>query len=238
MAKNTNLFWIGGKHSVLSAINNPKRKISKIYATENFLISHPNLKDKATIHDNKKLNNLFSETQISHQGIAAQVSDLEIHGLKATNNKEELKKVIILDNITDQRNIGSIFRTALAFNVNAIIIDKRIFNQRNQLMIKSAAGAIENLKIFTTSNIVNEIRILKKNGLWIYGLDLSAKKEIEDIKFEGKFGLIFGSESKGIKNIVKNNCDELIKININPKIDSLNVSNSVAAVLSIINLNN
>lgn len=235
--RSNNLFWIGGKHAVLAAINNNKRTVHKIYASENFLKNHPELNSKATIQNIKKIDNLFQESQVSHQGIAAQVSELQFGNIKNIEDNNSLKKIIILDNITDQRNIGSIIRTALAFNIDALIIDKRIFNQKNQLMIKASVGAIEHLNIFTTSNIKNEIKLLKKNNFWIYGMDLSAKNDIVKTKFQDRTCLIFGSESKGLKKIIKDSCDELIKIKINSKIDSLNVSNSVAATLSIINLN-
>ena len=186
MHDKNNFFWVGGKHACLEILKNNKRKILKLYATNNFIDKYPYLKKKAEIVKYEKISRLFKSNLFEHQGIALKISALSFSSISQEKKLEQFQTILILDEITDQRNIVSIIRTALAFYVDAVIIDKRIFNQKNELMLKSAAGAFENIKIYTTSNITNEIRFLKKNKFWVYGLDVNAKKYIEKNKFNKK----------------------------------------------------
>ena len=101
-------------------------------------------------------------------------------------------------------------------------------------MNKSASGGMEYIDIYLVSNLNNVIKILQKNEYWVYSLDGGSKKNIFDIKFNKKSAFIFGSEGDGIKSLVKKNSDEIISIPINKKVESLNLSNSVSIVLSII----
>ena len=136
-----------------------------------------------------------------------------------------------MDGLTDQGNIGSIIRTAYAFNADGIIIEKKYFNQKNQHCIKSSSGAIEHLKIIPVTNINNEIKYLKNHNFWIYSLDQYSNNIFYKEKFASKRAFVFGSEGKGIKNMTKSLCDISLKININSKSESLNVSSAVSACL-------
>ena len=237
-SKNNNEnFWIGGLHSVKAAIENPNRKILEvIFLNEKKLgkINLQNITHKQK--DIKYFNKIFDE-EFSHQGIAALVTKLPNYDLSIELNHSSLNKFIILNEITDSRNIGSIIRTSLAFGYKNILIDKREFNEKSYNLIKASSGAIEKVKVFQVSNIKNGIKILKENNFWIYGLDSLAKEDISNIKFQKKIAFLFGSEEKGIEKNVRTYCDHLIKINIS-NIDSLNVSNAVSATLAIANNKN
>lgn len=225
-------FYIGGKHAVLSAISNPNRKVHEVYLIEqNNSFVFKNIK----IVKKDFFNKIFGKINLNHQNIAALISPREKIYLKNEIKKNSIKKIIILNGVSDQRNIGSIMRTSLAFNVDGIILEKKYFNQKNPLMIKASSGAIEYLNFFIVSNIKNEIKTLQKEGFWIVGFDSKSKKKFENIDTNQKIALVFGAEDLGIMNSVMKNCDEIAKIEINKKINSLNVSNTVAAVLAVLN---
>jgi 23S rRNA (guanosine2251-2'-O)-methyltransferase len=103
-------------------------------------------------------------------------------------------------------------------------------------MYKSASGAMELINIIPVSNIANALEVLKKNNYWVYGLDGHAKENIEDQKWSNQNAFVFGSEGEGLRRLVKENCDHVIKIDINKEIESLNVSNAVSVTLGIFRL--
>jgi len=232
-------FWVGGKHVVEATINNPRRKIIK------FAI---NIKQKNTPFVNKRnikaeyANDIFFKkifkNEIPHQGFAALIEKIEEKNLKFYLNENKIFNIIALDGITDPRNIGSIIRTSVAFGFDALLINKKDFNAKSYSLFKAASGSTENIIIFEVSNIYNEIKILKSHNFWIVGMDGNAQQSIYDYKTQLKNVVIFGSEGQGIKKIMQLSCDTICKIPISNKIESLNVSNAVAATLSILDLNN
>lgn len=238
----TGTFWIGGKHAVLSAIKNPKRKMHKLIITEenqkDFNPKNFNKKILIETKDKKEIDKIFISENIVHQGVAAEIESIPTVELKeyfksTSNSKNTL---VVLDDITDQRNIGSIIRSCSAFNIDAVILLEKNYNPKNKMMYKSASGAMELVKIIPVSNITNALEILKKNNYWVYGLDGNAKENIEDQKWSNQNVFVFGSEGDGLRRLVKENCDHLIKIQINKEIESLNVSNAVSTTLGIFRL--
>jgi 23S rRNA (guanosine2251-2'-O)-methyltransferase len=141
--------------------------------------------------------------------------------------------LVVLDDITDQRNIGSIIRSCSAFNIDAVILLEKNYNPKSKMMYKSASGAMELLNVIPVSNITNALELLKKNNYWIYGLDGYAKESIEEQKWTTHNAFVFGSEGEGLRRLVKENCDHLIKIQINKEMESLNVSNAVSVTLGL-----
>jgi len=226
--------WIGGIHSVFAALTNKNRDIFEVVTLEkNSKLD--NLKINYNIKNKKFFNKIFNNSHIAHQGIAALVSIPKYPDINII--KKEIMNVVILDNITDPMNIGTILRNCVAFNIKAIV-NEREFNDSSSSMIKASSGAIEKIKICKVKNLMNTIKTLKKDNFWIIGLDSNSKDSFENHSWNQKNAFIFGSEGKGIKNILKQNCDHLLKININSKINSLNVSSAVSAALAIFNLKN
>ena len=176
----------------------------------------------------------FKDKSFNHQGIAVLTNKISTFRISEINlDKDCVKNIIVLDGITDQRNLGSIIRSSLAFDVSFVIIDKRFFNQDNSLFLKSASGAFEKQKIILTSNIKNDLKVLRKKNFWIYSLDVKSETFIDKIKLSRKNVFIFGSEGYGIKKTISNYVDTNIKIKIN-NIESLNVSNAVTSLLTLI----
>lgn len=232
-----NFFWIGGKHAVLFAHQNKKRKCSQIILSNRNNLELFKDKNKIKIENNTSINKLFNEPNFNHQGFAALINTMPQESLNSffhDINKKELS-FVILNNLQDDRNIGSIIRTCVAFNIDGIIVKKRDFRSRSYQMFKSASGGMEFIKIFEVSNLSNAIKILHDNNVWVYALDAKSKKNIFDYNFNSRSAFVFGSEGFGINDLIKKNCDEILKISISDKIQSLNVSNAVSSVLTIYN---
>ena len=235
----TGSFWIGGKHAVLSAIKNPKRKINKLLVTQDnekdFNAKNFNKKILIEVKDKKEIDKIFITENIVHQGVAAEIENIETIELKEylKNKNDTRNTLVVLDDITDQRNIGSIIRSCSAFNIDAVILLEKNYNPKSKMMYKSASGAMELLNVIPVSNITNALELLKKNNYWIYGLDGYAKESIEEQKWTTHNAFVFGSEGEGLRRLVKENCDHLIKIQINKEMESLNVSNAVSVTLGL-----
>jgi 23S rRNA (guanosine2251-2'-O)-methyltransferase len=236
-------YIIGGKHAVIESIKNSKRYIKTIFANseKNYqLIKNINQRNiKIELALGTSFNKLFIDNEFVHQGFAALVSPLENLDLETfiQSDLENKKRsvFIILDGIEDDRNIGSIIRSSSALGADGIIINKREFRNKSFHMHKTASGAMEYIPIFAVSNVVNAIDILKKNNFWIYAMDGKANNSIFKEKFSTKVSFVFGSESDGMRKIVLNHSDNILFIPMKNKIDSLNVSNAVAATLAIYN---
>ena len=234
MAKN---FWIAGKHAVIESIKNPKRKVLKILGIKNSDLSELakiNNINFEEISSSKVKAYLKSET-INHQNYVALIEETTKIELKDFLKDDSVTNLVILDNITDTRNIGSIIRSCVCFGVNGIIVDKRIFKNNSVQMYKTASGATEYINIIEVSNIQNAIIEIKKNSFFVYGMDSNATMDISEIEFAKKIAFVFGSEEKGLRYTVKSSCDYLIKIKNDNKINSLNVSNACSATLAISN---
>ena len=238
-------FLIAGTHAVVEALKNPKRKVHRIFATEDARkkINRENqdsniLKNVHVFYKSKKeLDNLIGKDEISHQGLIAEVEQVDDIILKdfLKNNLNENLNFIALEDVTDPRNIGAIIRSAVAFNIDGLIVKERSFPSKSKIMYKSASGGVESLNIFKVSNINTSIKFLKSKKFWISAFDLSSKKDFTQHDWKGRNVLLFGSEGYGLKMKTLENSDFRFRININSKIESLNISNSVAIVCHFIN---
>jgi len=191
MKKST--FLIVGKHAVLEALKNPNRKIERVFLTEdaqkkiNRENQNLNLFKKINVFykTRKELDNLCGRDETAHQGLIAEVEQLEDVTLKefVLNNNNKNVNIIALEEVTEPRNIGSIIRSAVAFNIDGIIVKERSYPSKSKLLYKSASGGTEHIKIFKVSNINTALRFLKSKDFWISAFDISAKKNlIEKIK--------------------------------------------------------
>jgi len=238
-------FLIVGKHAVTEALKNPNRKVLKVFLTEdskktlNRDNNNLNLLEniKLFFKTKKELDRLCSKEQISHQGLIAEVEHCEKTNLKDYLRSVENKKnitLVALEEVTDPRNIGSIIRSAASFNINGLIIKERTFPNESKLLYKSASGCMEHINIFEVSNISTALKYLKTKNFWVCGFDKNGKGDFTEHDWEGNNVLLFGSEGYGLKYQTIKNSDFLLKININKKIESLNISNSAAVVFHYI----
>ena len=233
-------FLIVGKHAVLEALKNPSRKIERVFLTEdaqkklNRENQNLNLFKKTHVFykSRKELDNLCGKDETAHQGLVAEVEQLEEVSLKEfiIENKKDNLNLIALEEVTDPRNIGSIIRSAVAFNIDGIIVKERSFPTKSKLLYKSASGGTEHIKIFKVANVNTALKFLKTKEFWVSAFDVSAKKDFTKHNWKGKNILLFGSEGFGIKAKTLENSDFRFRVNINSKIESLNISNTVSVV--------
>ena len=226
---------IFGIHACISVLNNKKRRIKKIWCTEETLrkikkniINEKKIKE-IQIYNRSDLDKKLKTT--NHQGIVIFCKKLK------TSNEIKLiqseKNILILDSLVDPQNVGSIMRSAYIFGINCIFFNEKNSFSINEILIKAASGAYEKVELIPVKNIVNLIKILKKYNFWVIGLDKFGKKDITTIDKNIKKALVLGSENKGIRDLIKKNCDFLVKIvmhNNDKHIDSLNVSNAAAVL--------
>mgnify|MGYP006233655219 FL=1 len=133
--------------------------------------------------------------------------------------------LVCLDGVTDARNIGALIRSAVSFDIDGLIIKERHFPSESKLMYKAASGSMEYLDIFEVSNINSTLKNLKNKNFWVYGFDGNGDKDFTNIDWKGNNILLFGSEGSGMHLHTTKYADFLVKININKKVDSLNISN-------------
>ena len=243
MKKST--FLIAGKHAVIEALKNPNRKVLKVFLTEDSKkkLNYNNqnlhlLKNIKIFYKTKnELDRLCSKEQISHQGLIAEVEHIDKITIKEYLKLNEDKKNIIfvaLEEVTDPRNIGSIIRSAASFNINGLIVKERNFPSESKLLYKSASGCAEHINIFEVSNINTTLKYLKTKNFWICGFDKDGNKDFTTHDWNENSVLLFGSEGYGLKHQTLKNSDFLLKIQIDKKIESLNISNSAAVVFHYI----
>jgi 23S rRNA (guanosine2251-2'-O)-methyltransferase len=238
-------FLIVGKHAVAEALKNPKRKIEKVFVTEdaqkNLNRENQSLNLFKNIHvfykSRRELDNICGRDEIAHQGLVAEVEQLEDLTLKDFIKETDKKNInfLALEEVTDARNIGSIIRSAASFDIDGIIVKERSFPSKSKLLYRSASGGAEHMVIFKESNINTSLKYLKSQNFWISAFDVSGKKDFTAHKWEGRNVLLFGSEGFGLKSQTLKHSDFQFKVSISKKVESLNISNTVAIVCHHIN---
>ena len=240
---NKSSFFIVGKHAVIEALKNPNRKILRVFLTEESKkIIHRSSPNKNLLSNNKvyfktkkELDKYCSKEDLLHQGFVAEIEHIENINLKEFIKNQKNINFVCLDGVSDPRNIGSIIRSAVSFKIDGLIVKERNFPKDSKLMYKSASGCMEYINIFQVPNIKTTMKFLKEKNFWVYGFDSKSKKNFIDVEWKGNNILLFGSEGEGIKKHTEKYADFLVKIDMNEKIESLNISNSAAIVFHHIN---
>ena len=235
---NKSSFFIVGKHAVVEALKNPQRKVLRIFLTEESkknihrVSSKINLLKDLKIYykTRRELDKYCSKDGVTHQGYVAEIEHLEKINLKEFIKQREKITFACLDEVTDPRNIGSVIRSAASFNIDGIIIKERHFPSESKMMYKAASGCMEHVNIFEVSNINTTLKFLRDNNFWVYDMDSNSTTNINKIDWTNKKILLFGSEGSGIKKHTTKYSDFFVKIKINSKVDSLNISNSASII--------
>ena len=235
---NKSSFFIIGQHAVIEALRNPKRKVLRVFLTEESKKNIHRKSPKKNLLENvkvyfktkKELDKYSTKENLLHQGYVAEIEHLEFPMLKDFIKEKNNITLVCLDGVTDPRNIGSLIRSAAALSIDGIIIKERNFPRDSKLMFKAASGAIEYINIFEVSNINSTLKNLKDKNFWVYGFDGNGNKKFTDIEWKGNNILLFGSEGFGMHEHTTKYADFVVKIDINNKIESLNISNSAAIV--------
>lgn len=222
-----------GRNAVIEALKG-ERTIEALYIANSKLEGSINIivgiaKEKRIIIkeiDKRKLDSMCDGAV--HQGVIAKVTPYkysEVSDILAlAKERGESPFLIILDEVEDPHNLGSIVRTAELFGVHGIIIPKRRSASVSATVYKSSVGAIEHVKIAKVTNLNATIEDLKEKGIWIYGADIRAEEYSYQADFSGPCAIIIGNEGRGISKLTVQKCDKLIKIPMVGKINSLNAS--------------
>ena len=178
-------FWIVGKHAVCEAIKNTKRTVVEIAILEQneFFIKSITSK-KLKIVNKKFFNKICNNEHYHHQGYAAKIKNFDKKNLK--EEIHTIDNLLILNDINDQRNIGSILRNCLAFHIRNVIIPNQFYKYDSLNLYITAAGSMEKINIYEVSNVSNAIKILKENDFWVVGFDQNSKDTLESFSFSKK----------------------------------------------------
>lgn len=226
--------YIAGKHSVTEALRSG-RTIHKIWIADNAQkhLTQPIIAEakKAGVivqtADKRKLDQMAEGVQ--HQGVVAQVAAygyVEVDDILArAEAKGETPFLLVLDEIEDPHNLGSILRTADCTGVHGVIIPKRRSVGLTATVSKTSAGAVEYVPVARVTNLAQTMEQLKERGIWLVGTDVSATQGLyETDLFNLPLALVIGNESKGMGRLVKQTCDALLKLPMAGQINSLNAS--------------
>lgn len=234
--------WIYGAHATLSALKNPCRQWAQLFLTptakknlvEKFEQSaFPFNWNKKCIHEvnSERIDSLLAET-VLHQGFLLQAYPLESPSLKDFLDSLNPQAIILLlDGLTDPHNVGAILRSAAALNADGIITTHYHSVPQTATLTKIASGAVEYIPYIKVPNLSQAIEILKKENFWCYGLAEEGKASLLNVTFPQRVGLVLGSEDKGIRPLVKKQCDELLHLPTCKTFTTLNVSNAAALAL-------
>jgi len=230
-----------GRNPVLEALRH-KRPIARVWML-NGLADHISREVVATCKERNIPFKFVDKTYLDqvtlnamHQGLVAKAApkeyvDFEVMVQKA-EEKNEAPLILILDEVEDPHNLGAAIRSVDALGAHGVIIPKNRAVPLTASVSRTSAGALEYVDVSRVTNLNQTIDKLKDKGLWVYGASAEAKKSIYEVDWTGAIALVVGGEDKGISQLVEKNCDELVSIPMSGHVNSLNVSASVAIILS------
>ena len=233
--KENGSYYMFGLHAVKAAIKNPNRKIPELWISQNArakIFSNYEIPNIPVFNIDKSKKLPISENKV-HQGAILKVSPLkQPSGIHEIHKDKQSKLIIILDKVSDPQNVGTIIRSSLFFNCNAIINTLNGGSSENGSLVKAASGAFEQVHYIQATNIAQTIVNLKKLGYIIIGLDETSTEKISSFKKgNDDIAIVFGAEGKGIRRLTKERCDMLLSIDGNNTFSSLNVSTAVGITL-------
>ena len=229
--------WIYGYHAVSAALKNSNRMAKRVLFLHDILdqveplFAHIDIKAEPASRD--QITKVLPPGAV-HQGIAALMSPLPNISLEDICRDARILPnalVVVLDRVSDPQNIGAIIRSASVFGAMAVIIQDRNAPQITGVIAKTASGGIEHVPLVRVINLSRAMETLKKNGFWCIGLDSEATTDLEQVKRSSHSVLVLGAEGAGLRRLVREKCDELVRIQGTGGLTSLNVSNAAAVAL-------
>ncbi len=237
--------WIYGIHAATAAIANPARTIHHILVAgeavgevtaliDTARATHGGQVPSITVVAKDELEKPLPRGAV-HQGVAAQVSELDPVDiediLRAIENRPSAR-IVVLDQVTDPHNIGAILRSAAAFSVAAVVLPERHAPGASAVMAKTASGALERVPLVRVVNLARCLDRLKAANIWCVGLAGDAPQGLTQADLTGRIALVLGNEGEGLRRLTRERCDLLVRIPMaNDGVESLNVSNAAAIAL-------
>lgn len=231
--------WITGKNAVLEALK-AERPINKIFISDQ-LQQQAAKKFEAAVKNNNILVQRVPKQKIdqlvdgNHQGVAASVaayeySDMEdLFSLAAERGEEPF--FLILDELEDPHNLGSIIRTADASGAHGVIIPKRRSVGLTAVVAKTSAGAVEHVPVVRVTNLARTIDELKERFVWVVGTAADGAEDYRELDGTLPLALVIGNEGKGISRLTKEKCDWLVRLPMTGHVESLNASVSASLLM-------
>lgn len=226
-----NGIWLYGWHAVEAALANPERVVKRLVcspaAREKLQLPARRLPTPETMEP-RAMDHMLGQDAV-HQGIAAYVQPLPGYTLEDVLERKGL--LLVLDQVSDPHNVGAILRSAAAFDAIGVIAPKDNSAPETATMAKAASGALDIIPRISVTNLASALRALQAEGWWVIGLAGEAERNLTDITIGEKTVLVLGAEGKGMRRLTAEHCDELAKLPISPRMESLNVSNAAAIAL-------
>jgi 23S rRNA (guanosine2251-2'-O)-methyltransferase len=221
-----------GIHTVKAALENPQRRIRRLLTTENALRrlrddGAPITLEPEMVRPDQLAARLGPEAV--HQGVLAEADPLP--ALDVEDIAEGL--VLVLDQITDPHNVGAIFRTAAAFAATAIVTTARHSPEATGVLAKAASGALELVPLVTVQNLARGMAELKERGFLLVGLDSTGDSDLAGTSLRAPLALVLGAEGKGLRQLTRETCDYVARLDMPGAIKSLNVSNAAALAMYV-----
>lgn len=229
-------YWIAGVHACQAALENPHRTVLRVLLSAETKDSFESRiavpLPPATERADKARFTAFLGAEAVHQGVAMLVEPLEPVMLE--DALERPGPVLVLDQVTDPRNIGAILRSAAAFGASCVVIQDRHAPEEGAALAKAASGALEVVPLVRVVNLARCLETLKQHGCWVLGLDAGGQR-LDGAKLDGRrAALVLGSEGDGLRRLTRENCDEIVGLLMPGTMESLNVS--VAAAIGLYEL--
>ncbi len=224
-----------GSHAVEAALRNPRRRALRLLATENaerrlaeVIAAKGVLIDRATPGD---LDHLLGADTV-HQGLLLEAEPLPEPTLEElVEAARRTGPLVLLDHVTDPHNAGAVLRSAAAFGAAGVVMTRRQSPPLNGVLAKAASGALDLLPVLPVQNLARTMLDLKGLGFRLIGLEGTATAVLEDETFSGLSALVLGAEGKGLRELTRETCDQLVSITTGGSLASLNVSNAAAVAL-------
>jgi 23S rRNA (guanosine2251-2'-O)-methyltransferase len=226
--------WLYGTHPVLAALDNPHRLIRRLVATREVARDlAERLPATVEIMERPDLDRLLPAGAV-HQGLVLQTEPLEPMSLDELMDGLEGRDsavVLVLDQVTDPHNVGAVLRSAAAFGAVAVVVQDRHAPDESGVLAKSASGALERMPLLREVNLARALDRLKEGGFWCAGLAADGPVTLAQAKLSGRVALVLGSEGEGMRRLVRERCDAIVRLPITEAVESLNVSNAAAVAL-------
>ncbi|MET4895724.1 23S rRNA (guanosine(2251)-2'-O)-methyltransferase RlmB [Sphingomonadaceae bacterium jetA1] len=224
-------FW--GRHAVTAALANPNRTVRKIWGTREALaaLDLPPVVP-ITYADAADLGRLVP-ADAPHQGLVAEVDPLEDMWLGdlLLEGRDDQRPLVVLDQVTDPHNVGAILRSAAAFDALGIVTQDRHAPPESGTVARSASGALETVPWIRVVNLARALEEIAEAGFWRIGLTGHADQTLAQAMGTQRIAIVLGAEGEGMRQNTEAHCDELAKLPISSKVESLNVSNAAAIAL-------
>ena len=224
-------FW--GRHAITAALANPERTVRKIWGTREALAALVLPADlQVTYAEVADLGRLVP-SDAPHQGLVAEVEPLEDMWLGdlIEQGRDDTRPLVVLDQVTDPHNLGAILRSAAAFDALGVVTQDRHAPPESGTVARAASGALETVPWIRVVNLARALEEIAEAGFWRVGLTGHANQTLAQAMGQQRLALVLGAEGEGLRQNTAAHCDELAKLPISTKVESLNVSNAAAVAL-------